>query len=180
MKRFPQFPVLGIMNVSSNTPRHRNSSSTRNCSVPLLTLPCTAQGEKRIQRITTAGMRAKESLRAAPAPPSAPPVPCAPSPATAPGQTLLGKERRCLQLPGLGRIPRTQDLLKCCCSSPTAFHYRQVMLFLFPELYLLYFLNSHHRGGKNKEFLVRNDPNSDARQAQQPQLKIVLSNSVRA
>lgn len=44
MKRFPQFPVLGIMNVSSNTPRHRNSSSTRNCSVPLLTLPCTARG----------------------------------------------------------------------------------------------------------------------------------------
>lgn len=79
-----------------------------------------------------------------------------------------------------GKDSQDSDLLKCCCSSPTAFHYRQVMLFLFPELYLLYFLNSHHRGGKNKEFLVRNDPNSDARQAQQPRLKIVLSNSVRA
>lgn len=86
------------------------------------------------------------------------------------GKVSCKRQGRCLQLLGLERIPRTQDLLEvlCCCSSPTTFHYRQVMLFLFLELYLFYFLNSHQRGGKKKEVLVHNDPNSDVRQAQQP------------
>lgn len=54
------------------------------------------------------------------------------------------------QLPGLERIPRIRI---CCCSSPTTSHYRQVMLFLFLELYLFYFLNSHqNRGGKKRSF----------------------------
>lgn len=149
MKRFPQFPVLGIVDVSSNTPRHRNST-TELLSAP--SHPSRHKGEEGIQGITTTGVRAKECLENSCCSSLSPTSPLCPISSHSSLESLLGKERRCLQLPGLERIPGLRICWKCCCSSPTAFHYRQVTLFLFPELYLLYFLNSRQRGEKIRSF----------------------------